>query len=130
MTEHERALSSSCLFIVTRTRTVAQVMSLSHHPHVHVHVSVSPRLALTFPFPALPAALLPLPLALEVRRLQPAAPSAQGGLGLVSRVPSLHNYCPLKKLMISLFNLFSSSAMKFLSLRFNNFTNFSKRLLS
>ena len=33
----------SCLYIVTRTRTVAQVMSLSHHPHVHVHVSVSPR---------------------------------------------------------------------------------------
>ena len=38
----------SCLHIVTRTRTVAQVMSLSHHPHVHVHVSVSPRLALPF----------------------------------------------------------------------------------
>ena len=40
----------SCLYIVTRTRTVAQVMSLSHHPHVHVHVSVSPRLALPFYF--------------------------------------------------------------------------------
>ena len=36
---------------ISRTRTVAQVMSLSHHPHVHVHVSVSPRLALTFHFP-------------------------------------------------------------------------------
>ena len=35
----------SCLYIVTRTRTVAQVMSLSHHPHGHVHVSFSPRLA-------------------------------------------------------------------------------------
>ena len=41
----------SCLYIVTRTRTVAQVISLSHHPHVHVHVSVSPRLALPFYFP-------------------------------------------------------------------------------
>ena len=41
----------SCLHIVTRTRTVAQVMSLSHHPHVHVHVSVSPRLALPCYFP-------------------------------------------------------------------------------
>ena len=40
----------SCLYIVTRTRTVAQVMSLSHHPHVHVHVSVSPRFALPFYF--------------------------------------------------------------------------------
>ena len=51
MTEHERALSSfSCLYIVTRTHTVAQVMSLSSHPHVHVHVSVSPRLALPFYF--------------------------------------------------------------------------------
>ena len=35
---------------ISRTRTVAQVMSLSSHPHVHVHVSVSPRLALTFYF--------------------------------------------------------------------------------
>ena len=59
----------SCLYIVTRTRTVAQVMSLSSHPHVHVHVIVSPRLALPFLFAALPAALLPLPPALEVRRL-------------------------------------------------------------
>ena len=40
----------SCLYIVTRTRTVAQVMSLSHHPHGHVHVSFSPRLALPFYF--------------------------------------------------------------------------------
>ena len=71
MTEHERALSSSFL------------MSLSHHAHVHVQVSVSLRLALPFLFPALPAALLPLPPALEVRRLQPAAHSAQRGYGLV-----------------------------------------------
>ena len=41
----------SCLYIVTRTRTVAQVLSLSSHPHVHVHVSVSPRLALPLYFP-------------------------------------------------------------------------------
>ena len=41
---------SSCLYIVTRTCTVAQVMSLSHHAHVHVHVSVSLLLALTFYF--------------------------------------------------------------------------------
>ena len=79
----------SCLYIVTCTRTVAQVMSLSHHPHVHVHVSVSPRLALPYPFPALPAALL-LPPALEVRRLQPAAHSAQRGYGLFWRVPPHH----------------------------------------
>ena len=43
---------SSCVLArhISRTRTVAQVMSLSHHPHVHVHVSVSPRLALPFNF--------------------------------------------------------------------------------
>ena len=43
---------SSCVLArhISRTRTVAQVMSLSSHPHVHVHVSVSPRLALTFYF--------------------------------------------------------------------------------
>ena len=43
---------SSCVFArhISRTRTVAQVMSLSSHPHVHVHVSVSPRLALPFYF--------------------------------------------------------------------------------
>ena len=35
---------------ISRTRTVAQVLSLSSHPHVHVHVSVSPRLALPFYF--------------------------------------------------------------------------------
>ena len=85
----------SCLYIVTRTRTVAQVMSLSHHPHVHVHVNVSPRLALPFLFPALPAALLPLPPALEVRRLQPAAHSAQRGYGLVWRVPPHRSYWPI-----------------------------------
>ena len=68
---------------ISCTRIVAQVMSLSHHPHVHVHVSVSPRLALPFLFPALPAALLPLLPALEVRRLLPAAHSAQRGYGLV-----------------------------------------------
>ena len=41
---------SSCVLArhISRTRTVAQVMSLSSHPHVHVHVSVSPRLALPF----------------------------------------------------------------------------------
>ena len=33
---------------ISRTRTVAQVMSLSSHPHVHVHVSVSPLLTLPF----------------------------------------------------------------------------------
>ena len=43
---------SSCVLArhISRTRTVAQVMSLSPHPHVHVHVSVSPRLALPFYF--------------------------------------------------------------------------------
>ena len=35
---------------ISRTRTVAQVMSLSSHPHVHVHVSVSPRHVLPFYF--------------------------------------------------------------------------------
>ena len=49
MSAHCQVLS--CLYIVTRTRTVAQVVSLSSHPHVHVHVSVSPRLALPFYFP-------------------------------------------------------------------------------
>ena len=73
----------SCLYIVTRTRTVAQVMSHSLHPHVHFHVSVSPRLALPFQFPAVPAALLPFPPALEVRRLpELAAHSAPRGYGL------------------------------------------------
>ena len=58
-------------------------MSLSHHPHGHVHVSVSPHLDSPFLFPALPAALLPFPPALEVRRLpEPAAQSAQRGYGL------------------------------------------------
>ena len=58
---------------ISRTRTVAQVMSLSSHPHVHVHVSVSPRLALPFYFTHfLPHSFHFLP-ALEVRRLQPAA---------------------------------------------------------
>ena len=56
-------------------------MSLSFHPHVHVHVSVSHRLALPFYLPALPAALLPLPPALEVRRQH--AHSAQREYGLV-----------------------------------------------
>ena len=43
---------SSCVLArhISRTRTVAQVMSLSSHPHVHVHVSVAPRLALPFYF--------------------------------------------------------------------------------
>ena len=38
---------SSCVLArhISRTRTVAQVMSLSSHPHVHVHVSVSLRFA-------------------------------------------------------------------------------------
>ena len=36
---------------ISRTRTVAQVMSLSHHPHFHVHVSVSHRLVLPIYFP-------------------------------------------------------------------------------
>ena len=40
----------SCLYIVTRTRTVAQVMSHSLPPHVHGHVSVSPRHAHPFYF--------------------------------------------------------------------------------
>ena len=53
---------------ISRTRTVAQVMSLSSHPHVHVLVSVSPRLALPIPLHALPAALLPFPPEIEVRR--------------------------------------------------------------
>ena len=71
----------------SHTRTVAQEMSLSHQPHVHVHVSVSPRLALPFVFPALPAALLPLPLALEVRRLpEPAVHSTRRVYGLFWRV--------------------------------------------
>ena len=39
-----------CLYIISCTRTVAQVLSHSLHPHVHVHVSVSPRLALPFYF--------------------------------------------------------------------------------
>ena len=81
----------SCLYIVTCTRTVVQVMSLSHHPHVHVHVSVSPRFALFFfLLLALLAALVPLPLALEFRRLQAAANSAQRGYGLVWRVLPPH----------------------------------------
>ena len=46
----------SCLYIVTRTRTVAQVMSLSHHPHVHVHVSVFSSPCSPFLLHALPAA--------------------------------------------------------------------------
>ena len=37
----------SCLYIVKRTRTVAQEMSLSHHRHVHVHLSVSRLLLLS-----------------------------------------------------------------------------------
>ena len=43
---------SSCVLArhISRTRTVAQVMSLSSHPHVHVHVSVSLRFALFFYF--------------------------------------------------------------------------------
>ena len=43
---------SSCVLArhISRTRTVAHVMSLSTHPHVHVHMSVSPRLALPFYF--------------------------------------------------------------------------------
>ena len=43
---------SSCVLArhITRTPTVAQVMSLSSHPHVHVHAIVSPRLALSFFF--------------------------------------------------------------------------------
>ena len=49
---------SSCVLArhISRTRTVAQVMSLSSHPHVHVHVSVSPRFALLLLLHALPAA--------------------------------------------------------------------------
>ena len=82
----------SCLYIVTRTRTVAKEMSLSHHPHVHVLVSVSPRPCSPFLFHALPDALLPFPPALEVCRLQPAAHSAQRGYGLVWRVPPHHIY--------------------------------------
>ena len=41
---------SSCVLArhISRTRTLAQVVSLSSHRHVHVHVSVSPRLALPF----------------------------------------------------------------------------------
>ena len=43
---------SSCVLArhISRTRTMAQVMSLSSHPHVHVHGCVSPRLALPFYF--------------------------------------------------------------------------------
>ena len=43
----------------------------------------SPRFAISFLLPALPAALLPLPPALEGRRLQPAVHSAQREYGLV-----------------------------------------------
>ena len=73
----------SSLHIVTHTRTVAQVMSFftpSTCPCSCERFSspCSPFLLL-----ALPAALLAHPPALKVRRLQPAAHSAQRGYGLV-----------------------------------------------
>ena len=81
----------SCLYIVTLTRTVAQVMSLSHHPQCSCSCErfsfalFSPSTSRT----SCPA-LLPLLPALEVRRLQPAVHSIQRGYGLVWRVPLLH----------------------------------------
>ena len=83
MTEHERALSSSFLSV---------------HRHAHTHrgssnesftPSTCPCSCERFSSPcppfllrARPAALFPLPPALEVRRLQPAAHSAQRGVDL------------------------------------------------
>ena len=91
----------SCLYIVTRTRTVAQVMSLSHQ-------STCPCSSERFSSPcsplllhALPVALLPLPPALEVRRLpEPAAHSAQRGCGLVWRVPPHHMFSEISFIKI------------------------------
>ena len=94
MTQHERALSSSFL-------------SVQRHAHTHRGSSNESFIPSTCPCPcerfsspssplllhALPAALLPFPHALEVRRLQPAAHSAQRGYGLVWRVPPRHIIC-------------------------------------
>ena len=91
LSERERALSGSFLSV---------------HRHAHTHrgssnesfiPSTCPCSCERFSSPcsplllhALPAALPPLPPALEVRRLQPAAHSAQRGYGLVWRVSPLH----------------------------------------
>ena len=87
----------SCLYIVKRTRTVAQVMSL----HTILRTMFMWAFPVTLCSPcllhALPAAFLPFPPALEVRRLRSAAHSAQTGYGLVWRVPLLHRMIRCEK---------------------------------